>query len=41
MTIKVLFFAQLRDMFGTHERMMEVTGGATVSEIVLNKIKQK
>ncbi len=34
MTIKVLFFAQLKDAFGTGERTMEIRQGATVRETV-------
>lgn len=34
MIIKVLFFAQLKDAFGTGERTMEVQQGVTVGEFV-------
>lgn len=34
MTIKVLFFAQLNDAFGTGVRTMEIRQGATVGETV-------
>lgn len=34
MMIKVLFFAQLKDFFGTSERCVEVEEGTAVSELV-------
>jgi len=34
MTIKVLFFAQLKDAFGAGERTVEVRRGITVGEFV-------
>lgn len=34
MIIKVLFFAQLKDAFGTNERTLEVREGITVGEFV-------
>lgn len=34
MRIKVLFFAQLREAFGTGERTLEAVEGTTVAEII-------
>ncbi|OGX03127.1 MAG: molybdopterin converting factor subunit 1 [Omnitrophica bacterium RIFCSPLOWO2_12_FULL_50_11] len=33
MTVKVLFFAQLKDVFGTGERMLQVEACTTVGEL--------
>lgn len=40
MTIKVLFFAQLKDAFETGERTMEIRQGTTVGETIENLFKE-
>lgn len=40
MIIKVLFFAQLKDAFGTSERAVEVPQGITVGEFVQTLFKE-
>lgn len=34
MKVQVLFFAQLRDLFGTHQRELELREGTTAGEVV-------
>lgn len=40
MIVKVLFFAQLKDAFGTGERTVEIPQGLTVGEIVQALFKE-
>ncbi|MDP2644028.1 MAG: MoaD/ThiS family protein [Desulfobacterales bacterium] len=40
MTIKILFFAQLKDAFGTGERTIEIQEGLTVGEAVQALFKE-
>ena len=39
MKVKVLFFAQLKDFFGTSEQVMEIENGTTVGELVHSVMK--
>lgn len=41
MEIKILFFAQLRELFGTSESAVTVAAGVTVEEAVAEIIKGK
>lgn len=34
MTVKVLFFAQLRDLFGASQRLVSASDGATIDDIL-------